>query len=70
MCSEYDVGGPAGADVGASGQDGGETPSLAGFLQQIALADADGRKDDEGLVTLMTLHNAKDLEPDRLHPRL
>ncbi len=40
-----------------------EGPSLAGFLQQIALvADADGRRDDEGLVTLMTLHNAKGLE--------
>ena len=33
------------------------------FLQQVALvADADGRRDDEGLVTLMTLHNAKGLE--------
>ena len=33
------------------------------FLQQIALvADADTRRDDEGLVTLMTLHNAKGLE--------
>ncbi len=34
------------------------------FLQQIALvADADSRKDEtEGLVTLMTLHNAKGLE--------
>ncbi|HZV72725.1 MAG TPA: UvrD-helicase domain-containing protein [Conexibacter sp.] len=41
----------------------GEPPSLAGFLQQIALvADADSRQDDEGLVTLMTLHNAKGLE--------
>jgi DNA helicase-2/ATP-dependent DNA helicase PcrA len=41
----------------------GEPPSLAGFLQQIALvADADSRTDDEGLVTLMTLHNAKGLE--------
>ncbi len=41
----------------------GEPPSLAGFLQQIALvADADSRRDDEGLVTLMTLHNAKGLE--------
>lgn len=40
-----------------------EGPSLAGFLQQIALvADADGRRDDDGLVTLMTLHNAKGLE--------
>ena len=33
------------------------------FLQQIALlADADALRDDEGLVTLMTLHNAKGLE--------
>jgi DNA helicase-2/ATP-dependent DNA helicase PcrA len=40
-----------------------EQPSLGEFLQQIALvADADGREDDEGLVTLMTLHNAKGLE--------
>ena len=37
--------------------------SLGEFLQQIALlADADGIRDDEGLVTLMTLHNAKGLE--------
>jgi superfamily I DNA/RNA helicase len=40
-----------------------QEPSLAEFLQQIALvADADTREDDEGLVTLMTLHNAKGLE--------
>jgi DNA helicase-2/ATP-dependent DNA helicase PcrA len=33
------------------------------FLQEVALvADADTRSDDEGLVTLMTLHNAKGLE--------
>src|SRR5262249_1608545 len=45
-------------DAGAG--DGG---SAAEFLQQIALiADADTRADDEGLVTLMTLHNAKGLE--------
>jgi DNA helicase-2/ATP-dependent DNA helicase PcrA len=37
--------------------------SLGAFLQQVALiADADERADDEGLVTLMTLHNAKGLE--------
>jgi DNA helicase-2/ATP-dependent DNA helicase PcrA len=53
VASEYD---------NALGEDG-EPPSLAGFLQRIALvADADGRRDDEGLVTLMTLHNAKGLE--------
>jgi DNA helicase II / ATP-dependent DNA helicase PcrA len=40
-----------------------EQHSLPEFLQQIALiADADTRADDEGLVTLMTLHNAKGLE--------
>jgi DNA helicase II / ATP-dependent DNA helicase PcrA len=38
-------------------------PSLAEFLQQVALvADADERTDDDGLITLMTLHNAKGLE--------
>src|SRR5205807_9244503 len=37
--------------------------SLDGFLQQIALlSDADALRDEEGLVTLMTLHNAKGLE--------
>jgi superfamily I DNA/RNA helicase len=40
-----------------------EEPSLAEFLQQVALvSDADDRSDDSGLVTLMTLHNAKGLE--------
>jgi DNA helicase-2/ATP-dependent DNA helicase PcrA len=44
----------------ANAVDGG---SLGEFLQQIALlADADGIRDDEGLVTLMTMHNAKGLE--------
>jgi DNA helicase-2/ATP-dependent DNA helicase PcrA len=37
--------------------------TLSEFLQQVSLvADADARTDDEGLVTLMTLHNAKGLE--------
>jgi DNA helicase-2/ATP-dependent DNA helicase PcrA len=40
-----------------------EPKSLGEFLQQIALiSDADTRADDQGLVTLMTLHNAKGLE--------
>jgi DNA helicase II / ATP-dependent DNA helicase PcrA len=41
-----------------------QEPSLAGFLQDISLvSDQDEiRGDDEGLVTLMTLHNAKGLE--------
>jgi DNA helicase-2/ATP-dependent DNA helicase PcrA len=41
----------------------GEEHSLGAFLQQVSLvADADTREDDAGLVTLMTLHNAKGLE--------
>ncbi len=52
----------AGADSGA-GADSPAPGSLADFLQQVALiSDADDRSDDEGLVTLMTLHNAKGLE--------
>ena len=51
-------------NVGAeydTGEDGER--SLPEFLQQVSLiADADGRTEDEGLVTLMTLHNAKGLE--------
>jgi DNA helicase II / ATP-dependent DNA helicase PcrA len=50
VAAEYDAG-------------AGDEASLAEFLQQIALiADADTRADDAGLVTLMTLHNAKGLE--------
>jgi len=57
VAAEYD------SAIGSAVDEGDEPPSLAGFLQQIALvADADGRRDDEGLVTLMTLHNAKGLE--------
>ena len=42
---------------------GEDEDTLDVFLQEIALvADADTRSDDEGLVTLMTLHNAKGLE--------
>jgi DNA helicase-2/ATP-dependent DNA helicase PcrA len=40
-----------------------ESRSLNQFLEQVSLrSDADERTDDEGLVTLMTLHNAKGLE--------
>jgi DNA helicase-2/ATP-dependent DNA helicase PcrA len=49
-----------GVEYDAAAQD---EATLGEFLQQIALvADADTRTDDEGLVTLMTLHNAKGLE--------
>jgi DNA helicase-2/ATP-dependent DNA helicase PcrA len=41
----------------------GDDHSLGDFLQQVSLvADADTRDDDAGVVTLMTLHNAKGLE--------
>jgi DNA helicase-2/ATP-dependent DNA helicase PcrA len=40
-----------------------EEPSLEEFLQQIALfSEQDNLKSDEGIVTLMTIHNAKGLE--------
>src|SRR3954464_5345126 len=40
-----------------------EEPSVGEFRQRIALiADVDSLRDEEGLVTLMTLHNAKGLE--------
>ncbi len=56
---EFDAAAEAGTDAEGVGPE-----ALEVFLQQIALvADADSRKDeDEGLVTLMTLHNAKGLE--------
>jgi DNA helicase II / ATP-dependent DNA helicase PcrA len=40
-----------------------EEPSVDEFLQQVALfSDQDSLRDDEGVLTLMTLHNAKGLE--------
>src|SRR3954463_15757578 len=40
-----------------------DEPRLEEFLQQIALfSEQDNLRDDEGIVTLMTLHNAKGLE--------
>jgi DNA helicase-2/ATP-dependent DNA helicase PcrA len=46
-----------------NGGAGADAAGLGEFLQQIALlSDADTIADDEGLVTLMTLHNAKGLE--------
>ena len=40
-----------------------EEPSVEEFLQQIALfSEQDNLRDAQGLVTLMTLHNAKGLE--------
>ena len=42
-----------------------DEPSVEEFLQQVALfSEQDNLQDDEGIVTLMTLHNAKGLEYD------
>ena len=50
------------AEYDAAPEDGQQL-SVPDFLQQIALiSDADDRTDADGLVTLMTLHNAKGLE--------
>ena len=47
---------------GSSGPSG-EEPTLALFLQEISLvSDQDALADEESLVTLMTIHNAKGLE--------
>ena len=65
VAAEYDSAISAGADIGgeSAGADSPGPGSLANFLEQIALiSDADDRSDDDGLVTLMTLHNAKGLE--------
>jgi DNA helicase II / ATP-dependent DNA helicase PcrA len=69
---EFDVGverrEPIVAQDAAADPDGARSDepahnTLEEFLQEIALkSDADARRDDEGLVTLMTLHNAKGLE--------
>jgi DNA helicase II / ATP-dependent DNA helicase PcrA len=50
------------AEPGTAAEGGGQD-TLDVFLAQLALvADADSRREDESLVTLMTLHNAKGLE--------
>ncbi len=44
-----------------------EEPSVEEFLQQVALfTQQDDLRDDEGIVKLMTLHNAKGLEYDQV----
>ncbi len=54
VAREFDARGPASGEGEAT---------LDTYLQETMLrADADDRRDDEGLVTLMTLHNAKGLE--------
>jgi DNA helicase II / ATP-dependent DNA helicase PcrA len=61
VAREYDV--KRGGSLGE--EDTGEEPSVEEFLQQVALfSQQDELEDDEGVVTLMTLHNAKGLEYD------
>ncbi|HLJ03700.1 MAG TPA: 3'-5' exonuclease, partial [Solirubrobacteraceae bacterium] len=65
VAAEYDAAESAGAESGgeSAAADSPGLSALADFLQQVALiSDADDRSDDEGLITLMTLHNAKGLE--------
>ena len=51
--------------VGAEYEASDEEPTLAGFLEGVALqADADLVDQSAGAVTLMTIHNAKGLEFD------
>jgi DNA helicase II / ATP-dependent DNA helicase PcrA len=58
----------AGTDPGAGAADASDEAELSNedlelFLQELALkSDSDSRRDEQGLVTLMTLHNAKGLE--------
>jgi DNA helicase-2/ATP-dependent DNA helicase PcrA len=59
VAREFEAAGPSVPP--GEGEEGLE--GLDAFLSQIALvSDADARRDDRGLVTLMTLHNAKGLE--------
>ena len=47
----------------ATYDDGEETPTLSGFLEEVALvADIDNMDDNNNVVSLMTLHSAKGLE--------
>jgi DNA helicase-2/ATP-dependent DNA helicase PcrA len=62
VAREYDA---ARGGAVAAGRADGDEPSVEEFLQQVALfSQQDDLDDDEGVVTLMTLHNAKGLEYD------
>ncbi|HYI98065.1 MAG TPA: UvrD-helicase domain-containing protein [Thermoleophilaceae bacterium] len=62
VAREYDAA-RGGVLTGGAGE--GQEPSVEEFLQQVALfSQQDSLSDDEGVVTLMTLHNAKGLEYD------
>ncbi|HEU0024674.1 MAG TPA: UvrD-helicase domain-containing protein [Thermoleophilaceae bacterium] len=60
VAREYDA-----AAGGPAAEEEGEEPSVEQFLQQVALfSEQDQLRGDEGIVTLMTMHNAKGLEYD------
>jgi DNA helicase-2/ATP-dependent DNA helicase PcrA len=64
VAREYDAA-RAGVLDAPDEEGGGQEPSVEEFLQQVALfSQQDELDDDEGVVTLMTLHNAKGLEYD------
>jgi DNA helicase-2/ATP-dependent DNA helicase PcrA len=59
------VAGAAEFDIEREREGESEVPPLEEYLQQISLyTEQDGLREDESLVTLMTLHNAKGLEYD------
>jgi DNA helicase-2/ATP-dependent DNA helicase PcrA len=64
VAREYDAAGGGTLGPGAAAAEATER-SVEEFLQQVALfSQQDELEDDEGVVTLMTLHNAKGLEYD------
>ena len=56
------------SSISAFLENGPDDPSLAGFLNEVALyTDLDGQSDSDNCVTLMTMHSAKGLEFDRVY---
>ncbi len=59
------VAGAAEFDLERESEGESEVPPLEGYLQQISLySEQDGLREEQSLITLMTLHNAKGLEYD------
>lgn len=56
------------SSISAFLENGPDDPSLAGFLNEVALyTDLDSQSDSDNCVTLMTMHCAKGLEFDRVY---
>lgn len=56
------------SSISAFLENGPDDPSLAGFLNEVALyTDLDGQSDSDNCVTMMTMHCAKGLEFDRVY---